>query len=434
MTVSERIPFSGLLLPLQKGYTYVFASFNSIMVGVLMVAIAVYVCVGLPNMNPGQLVLADMFSSGTKLTTLGAGIALLSSSLSGGTSISQIADDVKNPRRNIPLAILLAPVVVAVIYILMAVVTLGAMPEGQLTTLSEVAKGFLPPALVTFFIVGGPLCGVLTSMVPVIMMTCSQIQAAAETGLFPAVAAKKNKHGISPRGAGVRDALRNRYHLHRRDVWRTDDAVLVCQLSGRYRAVHHPVLPAQKVSPCLPPRGLHDAAVGAARHVRVRHRRGRVPVVFGAADAGRHGVAAAGRLRGGIRGVCTAAHRVPEKAGPRPHGRAEGPLYPLRRARGRVRRHGCGQVKKLPILTTPYTESTPADHPPGCSLACFYRTAVLTAVLHYVNRHICAAMKQYNAAASKNINACSPVYVSENIHATKSSRAGTKNKKIANCM
>lgn len=146
MTVSERIPFSGLLLPLQKGYTYVFASFNSIMVGVLMVAIAVYVCVGLPNMNPGQLVLADMFSSGPKLTTLGAGIAVLSSSLSGGTSISQIADDMKNPRRNIPLAILLAPVVVAVIYILMAVVTLGAMPEGQLTTLSEVAKGFLPPA------------------------------------------------------------------------------------------------------------------------------------------------------------------------------------------------------------------------------------------------------------------------------------------------
>ena len=186
MTVSERIPFSGLLLPLQKGYTYVFASFNSIMVGVLMVAIAVYVCVGLPNMNPGQLVLADMFSSGTKLTTLGAGIAVLSSSLSGGTSISQIADDMKNSRRNIPLAIL------------MAVVTLGAMPEGQLTTLSEVAKGFLPPALVTFFIVGGPLCGVLTSMVPVIMMTCSQIQATAETGLFPAVAAKKNKHGISP--------------------------------------------------------------------------------------------------------------------------------------------------------------------------------------------------------------------------------------------
>ena len=70
MTVSERIPFSGLLLPLQKGYTYVFASFNSILVGVLMVAIAVYVRVGLPNMNPGQLVLADMFSTGATFGVL----------------------------------------------------------------------------------------------------------------------------------------------------------------------------------------------------------------------------------------------------------------------------------------------------------------------------------------------------------------------------
>lgn len=50
------------------------------------------------------------------------------------------------------------------------------------------------------------------------------------------------------------------------------------------------------------------------------------------------------------------------------------PYTPLRRARGRVRRHGRGQVKKLPILTTPYIESTPADHPPGCSLASAYST------------------------------------------------------------
>ena len=46
--------------------------------------------------------------------------------------------------------------------------------------------------------------------------------------------------------------------------------------------MHHPVLPTQKVSPCLPPRGLHDAAVGAVRHVRVRHRRGRALLTLGA--------------------------------------------------------------------------------------------------------------------------------------------------------
>jgi len=46
MAVSERIPFSGLLLPLQEGYTYVFASFNSIMVGVLMTLFSFANCLG----------------------------------------------------------------------------------------------------------------------------------------------------------------------------------------------------------------------------------------------------------------------------------------------------------------------------------------------------------------------------------------------------
>ena len=63
---------------------------------------------------------------------------------------------------------------------------------------SEVGKIFLPSGLLTFFIVGGPLFGVLTSMVPVIMLTCAQIQAAADNDLFPAFVAKKNKNGVSP--------------------------------------------------------------------------------------------------------------------------------------------------------------------------------------------------------------------------------------------
>lgn len=63
---------------------------------------------------------------------------------------------------------------------------------------SEVGKIFLPSGLLTFFIVGGPLFGVLTSMVPVIMLTCAQIQAAADNDLFPAFVGKKNKNGVSP--------------------------------------------------------------------------------------------------------------------------------------------------------------------------------------------------------------------------------------------
>ena len=165
----QKVLVSVVILVVYAGIAYLgnhtFATVNNIMVVLLLVAMALYIFVGLPNMNPGQLTLGAAFAPGIKITTLGAAIAILSSSLSGGAAVSQIADDVKNPRRNIPLALILSPTLVAVIYILMAVVTLGTMPGGELTTLSEVGSGFLSPALLTVFIVGGPICGVLTSMV-----------------------------------------------------------------------------------------------------------------------------------------------------------------------------------------------------------------------------------------------------------------------------
>lgn len=177
---------------------HTFAFVNNIMVVVLLIAMGTYIFLGLPHVDYTRLTLGEIFAPGIKVTTMGAAIGVLASSLSGGASVSQIADDVKNPRKNIPIALIAAPALVAVIYILMAVVTIGVMPEGELTTLSEVGNRFLSPQLVTFFIVGGPICGVLTSMTPVIMLTCAQIQAAADNELFPSFVAKRNKYGVSP--------------------------------------------------------------------------------------------------------------------------------------------------------------------------------------------------------------------------------------------
>ena len=179
---------------------HTFAFVNNIMVVVLMVAMGCYIFVGMPSIDTSRLTLGEIFNPGVKLTSFAAAVGVLASSLSGGSAVSQIADDVKNPNRNIPLALLLSPTIVAFIYIGMGIVTIGCMPAGELTTLSEVGKIFLPSGLLTFFIVGGPLFGVLTSMVPVIMLTCAQIQAAADNDLFPAFVGKKNKNGGSSFG------------------------------------------------------------------------------------------------------------------------------------------------------------------------------------------------------------------------------------------
>lgn len=78
----------------------------------------------------------------------------------------------------------------------MAVVSLGTMDGDQITTLSDVANQFMSPALVTFFIVGGPLCGVLTSMVPQIMLSVASVEAAAEAEVYPEFLCRRNKHNV----------------------------------------------------------------------------------------------------------------------------------------------------------------------------------------------------------------------------------------------
>lgn len=176
---------------------HLFASIGNVMVVVMLLALAVYIFFGLPHIDMSKISFGDVFRGGVTLTTFSTTVGLFTSTLSGAGSISQIADDLKNPKRDIPLTLIIAPVVVCVIYVLMGIVTLGNLPDGALTDLATVGQTYLGSGLLTFFIVGGPLCGIMTSMVPVMMLACAMIQTSAEHGIFPAFVAKKNKHGVS---------------------------------------------------------------------------------------------------------------------------------------------------------------------------------------------------------------------------------------------
>ena len=164
---------------------HTFASVNNIMVLVMLCAIAVYVFIGVPNIDMTRLSLTESLGSGLTLTSFSATVGLFTSTLSGAGSVSQIADDTKNPRRDIPLTLILAPTIVCIIYMLMAVVTLGCMPGAEVANLADVGGRFLGSGLLTFFIVGGPICGILTSIVPVIMLSCALIQVSADHWVFP---------------------------------------------------------------------------------------------------------------------------------------------------------------------------------------------------------------------------------------------------------
>ena len=109
-----------------------------------MLAIGVYVFVGVPNIDFSKLSLGETLGGGLTLTELlSATVGLLTSTLSGAGSVSQIADDTKNPSRDIPLTLILAPTFVCIIYMLMAIVTIGCMDGDTVANLADVG-GALP--------------------------------------------------------------------------------------------------------------------------------------------------------------------------------------------------------------------------------------------------------------------------------------------------
>lgn len=138
---------------------------GNVMVVLLLIAIVLYIVLGLPNIDASNVTFGEIVRPGVTFSSLAAAIGVLTSSLSGASSVAQVADDVKNPGRTVPLALILCPAIVAVVYILMAIVTIGVVPAAEVTSLSDVASHFMSPVLLTFFIVGGPICGIITSLI-----------------------------------------------------------------------------------------------------------------------------------------------------------------------------------------------------------------------------------------------------------------------------
>lgn len=170
---------------------------SNVMVVLLLLAIALYVFLGLPNIDADNVTFGEIVRPGVTFSSLAAAIGVLTSSLSGASSVAYVADDVKNPGRNVPLALILCPAIVAIVYVLMAVVTIGVVPSAEVTSLSDVASHFMSPALLTFFIVGGPICGIITSLVPVALACVALVESSAQNKVFPEILAKKNKHGVA---------------------------------------------------------------------------------------------------------------------------------------------------------------------------------------------------------------------------------------------
>lgn len=167
--------------------------------------IILFISFGLFSVDPAKL--SGTGSGGlfpTGFVGIFMGSVILSFSYAGFSSVMQIGGEIKNPRRNIPLGILISFILVAIVYILVSVVMTGNMDWrtlGQIeATLTDVALVFLPIEFV--LILNVLILMAIASTIHGVLLAFSRVLfSAARDQILPKGLAKVNKKYGTPHWA-----------------------------------------------------------------------------------------------------------------------------------------------------------------------------------------------------------------------------------------
>ncbi len=126
--------------------------------------------------------------------------ALLTFATGGATVVVELGREMHDPGRNIPRAIFIGTFAAAVLYMGVAAVTAGALPVEQTANqpLSVAARAFLPPAAFQFFIVGGAMVAIISTMNAQLLAGSKGLLAAIDDGWFPRGIGAVNKRFGTP--------------------------------------------------------------------------------------------------------------------------------------------------------------------------------------------------------------------------------------------
>ena len=102
--------------------------FNSLMVGIKLAVLAVFIVAGFLYFNPDNW---KPFAPGG-WTGIQAGAAYIFFAYIGFDAVSTVAEETRDPRRDMPIGIIGSLIICTVLYVLVAVVLTGMMPFGEL--------------------------------------------------------------------------------------------------------------------------------------------------------------------------------------------------------------------------------------------------------------------------------------------------------------
>ena len=173
------------------------AKLQNLMVVVMIIAFAVFIGNGMPQVDFSAFSSMEQLAPNgfvTLITTAG----LLTFATGGANVVASLGSEMKNPGRDIPLGMAVGTLAVGVIYAFMALIASGVLPVEQVANqnLSVVAREILSKPLFVFFIVGGAMFAIATTLNSTMSWVTKPVMAACADGWFPkGLAAVNEKFG-----------------------------------------------------------------------------------------------------------------------------------------------------------------------------------------------------------------------------------------------
>lgn len=174
------------------------AVLQTVMCVIMAVAIAAFIAFGIPNLQPGYFAPPDFMTKG--LTGVLMASAYLSFAAGGAQYVINFSGEAKNPKKDIPFAIIVPTIGISVVYAVMGTIAAGVLPVADVAnkSLALVAEAILPKPLYVFFIVGGAMFALLTTLNASIGWMCRPIVQAAKDGWLPKVFGRLNARFGTP--------------------------------------------------------------------------------------------------------------------------------------------------------------------------------------------------------------------------------------------
>jgi APA family basic amino acid/polyamine antiporter len=191
------VPVTTFFVVLNIKGTEAAAKFEVALVLLLLLLMGVYFGIGAPNIQASHFQPFNAGEGGLNAILSTAGFVFVS--FGGLLKTATIAEEVRNPRRNIPAGFIAATVAITVLYTLLLIVTVGVLPGEQLT-------GSLTPIADTARILAGPVGYIAITIAAVLafvttanagIMSASRYPLAlGRDKLLPPFFAKVNKTGV----------------------------------------------------------------------------------------------------------------------------------------------------------------------------------------------------------------------------------------------